>query len=142
MLLARSASAGVGSASAGSVPCVPRTPLVVRSLSLLDCRTLVEVIQSVVGADRVRVFGCPGGLSGRIFRTARRAGYLTGESTTRTNAHQDGCTHRSRNFLVHQFLLSPEWTDLTARRRYNSCKSAVNVRRYFNKRNTRGLGRT
>jgi hypothetical protein len=59
----------------------------------------VHVIQSVVGADRVGVCGCPGlfARTGKSnARSARRALYLTSESGTDTPNREDGCTKRSR----------------------------------------------
>jgi hypothetical protein len=78
-----------------------RTPLVMGSLSLLLRWTLDKVIQSVVGTDRLGVFGCPGGVRTRISRRARRALYLTSKSATSTQARDNGCTDRSSKLLAH-----------------------------------------
>jgi hypothetical protein len=65
----------------------------------------VHVIQPVVGADRVGVFGCPGPISRtgtRNARSARRALYLTSESGTSTQTPcKDGCADRNRELLPH-----------------------------------------
>jgi hypothetical protein len=64
----------------------------------------VHVIQSVVGADRVGVCGCPGAFSRTGIsnaRIARRALYLTSESAASTQTRDKGCTNRSRKLVAH-----------------------------------------
>src|SRR4051794_28999927 len=96
-------------------PCsgLARSTLVMWSLSLLGDLTLfrIQVIQTVIGADRTRVRGCPGGIRPRCYgRRARRTLYLTAERDTGADAdaHQDDCTKGGRSLSVHHFLLSPD----------------------------------
>ncbi len=103
----------VGSARAGSVARLPRRPLVMGSLKEAFDLTLgrVHVIQSVVGADRVGVFGCPGAVTRtgkRITWSAWRALYLTSEGGTCTCTRKGDCARRSRKegLRVHVLPLS------------------------------------
>src|SRR5215216_4919863 len=92
---------GVGPARAGSVARVPGRPLVMGCLhDAVDwALRRVEVIQPVVSADRVRVFGCPGAdlrTGKRIARSARRASHLTSGSGTCTCTRKGYSARRSR----------------------------------------------
>jgi hypothetical protein len=96
----------VGSACAGSLACVPRRPLVMRSLNEEVDLTLfrVHVIQSVEGADRAGVCGCPGAFAGTgksNARSSRRARYLASKSGASTQTRDNGCADRSRERLPH-----------------------------------------
>jgi hypothetical protein len=96
----------VGSAGAGSVACVPRRPLVMWSLNEEVDLTLfrVHVIQSVEGADRAGVCGCPGAFAGTgksNARSSRRARYLASKSGASTQTRDNGCADRSRERLAH-----------------------------------------
>jgi hypothetical protein len=64
----------------------------------------VHVIQSVEGADRAGVFGCPGAFAGTgksNARSPRRARYLASESGASTQPRDNGCADRSRERLAH-----------------------------------------
>jgi hypothetical protein len=64
----------------------------------------VHVIQPVVGADRLGVFGCPSAISRTGIsnaRSARRALYLTSKSATGTQTSNDDCADRNRELLPH-----------------------------------------
>jgi hypothetical protein len=91
----------VGSACAGSVTRVPRRSLVMGGLNDAVDRTLVrvEIIQPVVGADRVGVCGRPGTVArtGKSHAwSARRPLNLTSGSGTRTETRNSDCARRSR----------------------------------------------
>ena len=69
----------------------------------------IHVIQSVIGADRAGVRGCPSGVRPRCHcRLARRAFYLTAECDTGADADadQNDRTENGRSLPVHHFLLS------------------------------------
>jgi len=91
---------GVGSARAGSMARFPRRSLVMGILHDAVDRALlrIEIVQPVVGADRVRVFGCPGAVlrtGERNARSARRASHLTGGSGTCACARKRDSARRS-----------------------------------------------
>jgi hypothetical protein len=63
----------------------------------------VHVIQSVEGADRAGVCGCPGAFAGTGKSTARgpwRARHLACESGASTQARDNRCADRSRERLA------------------------------------------
>jgi hypothetical protein len=64
----------------------------------------VHVIQSVEGADRAGVCGCPGAFAGTgksNARSSRRARYLASKSGASTQTRDNGCADRSRERLAH-----------------------------------------
>jgi hypothetical protein len=72
----------------------------------------VHVVQSVEGADRAGVCGCPGAFAGTGKSNARspwRARHLACESGASTQARDNRCTDRSRERLAH-YLPPHVWT--------------------------------
>jgi hypothetical protein len=70
----------------------------------------VEIVQSVVGADRVGVCGRPGAFARtgkRNTRSARRARYLTSGSGTCTCTRNCDCARHSREEGLRPHILAP-----------------------------------
>jgi hypothetical protein len=126
-----------------------RMPLGMGSLSLLDLRALVEVIQPVEGADRVGVFGCPGCSGRRIGRTARRPGHLTSKRAGRQGArkcHRADDAHKcsSHAFLPFDSRMAAKATVIRAEgvRSKISAGSSKRLRRRERLRNSRQRARS